>query len=645
MKTKTVKVITTLIAVSAIAVISGVSYIAYTYNEKLDTIKGTIEEQVTVDLQDYFTEYVNQSTMESGTLENTVDNLQQNTNKIYLSTDQVNAIVDSVVNQVTPGLLKQIVSTNQAITLKSIEALEKEIDEKLQSIIPENTLSESEMKELADMVSLIVESNILKEYSKAEDMTVELEELEILKNSIINKLKQINLAIDTYENKVVDLEKELKNLKNEGASVDELIALEERIASAYRSLESFAVKSSKAITIVDDLMTGYDVEGGVVSAEDGHDLLTRLQELNNKLSVTASSLSANMENLQYEIATLNENISANEENISSLQTQLTDKTTELQGKIDEKQSLVDAQAALSMAQADLTNLIHDEAATRTEALAQAEAARDALSVAIAQAGDKASGDLIAAKEALETSINNSNSSISDLSISLSNAKTALEGNIATIEVNIEEINDEIVGLNTSITQINGNISNLNQNVNMNTNDISTLKNQMTDNSSEISGLKNKNAELNGLITSTNSSLQALEAATDVNDATTAVAQAIAAAELSANTTAAANLQNAKTEIEQAYASGDTASINTATQNAKDLISSLNTDLTDKITANEIKIANLNTSVTNMQNQISTKASQQDLIDLKDGLDNGAKTTYSFSGSGSNATVTITVPAS
>lgn len=475
MKTKTVKVITTLIAVSAIAVISGVSYIAYTYNEKLDTIKGIIEEQVTVDLQDYFTEYVNQSTMESGILENTVDNLQQNTNKIYLSKDQVNAIVDSVVNQVTPDLLKQIVSTNQTITLKSIEALEKEIDEKLQSIIPENTLSESEMKELADMVSLIVESNILKEYSKAEDMTVDLEELEILKNSIINKLKQINLAIDTYENKVVDLEKELKNLKNEGASVDELIALEERITSAYRSLENFAVKSSKAIIIVDDLMTEYDVEGGVVSAEDGHGLLMRLQELNNKLSVTAISLSENMENLQHEIAALNEN--------------------------------------------------------------------------------------------------------------------------------------------------------------------------MVDNSSEISNLKNKNTELNGLITSTNSSLQALEAATDVNCATTAVSQAIAAAELSANTTAAANLQNVKTEIEQAYASGDTAAINTATQNAKELISLLNTDLSGKITANELKITNLNTTVTNMQNQISTKASQQDLIDLKDGLDNGAKTTYSFSGSGSNATVTITVPAS
>ena len=316
MKALTVKLITGLIASSAIVVIGSVSHMTHEYNKQMNTSQSAIAEKVTVDLQDYFGGYMDQSASKIKVLENTVEEIQQDTTGITLSQEQIDEIISGVISQVTPDLLKQVTSSDKIVTQETITTLEKEIDAKLKSIVPEGTISEGEMQALTDSISVIVESNIMKELSQNDNVSEN--DLKTLQESIESKLKMINSTIDAYEGKIDTLQKELDSLKEKGASEAELDALETRITNAYKNLENFATNSSKAVTIIDNLMTEYGTEGGVVSAEAGHEMLVGLQDLNARITVKTEEINSMKEALQAKDEEILKKIADNTETIDTI---------------------------------------------------------------------------------------------------------------------------------------------------------------------------------------------------------------------------------------------------------------------------------------------------------------------------------------
>lgn len=486
-------------------------------------------------------------------------------------------------------------------TQQSLDAIEAKTENNQAAIAD----LESKKADYEDMTEKLNEANSDITNAKSE-MLGKINDLQTTEETARN-LQIKAIMKDEVERVLATLNGVINDIGTENAST-ELIEKRNNLSNILTKLES----NSDEVTI-DNVQEAIDAAN------------TAIIENQSAISRKIASIEQNISNLQNGITTLNESV-------VSIQNDIRDNQAALEENYAKKNELEAARTALESAQATLKTSVENTYQTKEEALQAAQAASNALDKAINEASGNASQALLEAKADLEASIGDNNSSIEDLETSLSNAKTALEGNIDTIDENITSINGEISTLKNSVTEIKSDIS-------TNKTDISSLKTQMQDNTGKIDNLETANNNLGTQLTAANDSITALQNSTNVKEATSAVSQAITAAKESANKKAEKELQDAKTAIENAYASGDVDAIAQAKSNAETLVNSLKSTLNTQISDNTSKISSLNTTVTGLQTDINSKASQSELNELKK-----KQPTYTFSGSGSDATVTITVPA-
>lgn len=582
-------------------IISSFCYISTTctYNKKINESQKEITETVTVDLQDYFGSYMDKSAMKVKTLDQTVSDLEEQITKTYITDEQLQNLTSAVIEQITPQVLKDLSSSNIENNKQAIIQLEEQLNKKVLEMIEGSDclMDEADKQAMADAVALIVEANILKVVS--ENKTAEDNAISLLENSINDKIDKIKTTVSEYEARIRELESKIGNLQTDSADAEEVAKMENELYALKRNYEAFSINSSNTTTIIEtkiDEKTS-EIEGNIVELKNS--LQDGLNAVHSEIDVLEADLINNMDALEKASAT----------------------KTALE---EQKQLLTDAIAAA-------------EQAAKTKSDEDLKAAQEALSEAISAVGTDSSEALKNAEKSLKEMMDGDKKELSKV---LEDAKNALEEQGNTIDKKIQDINAEISALNNSITELGLKVS-------TNENEISRINDNLTDNSEEISNLRSENTELEKNLTSTNDALTALSKRTDVDDATSAVSVAIEAAEASANKSAADALKQARSDIETAYASGDAAAIEVANEKAENLISSLEAEITSEIEANKTSIGNLNTTTTQLQSSIDSNYSaiadlQNDKVSKSD-LNNGAETTYTFSGSGTDTTVTVSVP--
>ena len=449
--------------------------------------------------------------------------------------------------------------------------------------------------------------------------------------------------------------------------------LNEAIAAAGDNASSELVNAKNALEeLIEAEKTARDAAVSESSTEAQEALEKAVSDTNEAIDNLNTSLSTDIEQANESITTINGQIGDLSNTVTSLVSydavllsKIDDVNEQIQNNYDElvaatatKTELQSTKEALEQANTSLQGAITAEESNREQALEQA---KTTLNEAIAAAGDNASAELVKAKDDLEKLIE-AEKTARDAAVSESSteAQEALEKAVSdTNEVieaaktslggDITRANDSITGINQTIQNLNTDITSLTADNETNKQDIAKLKSDTTNNSDKISELNSKNTELSNNLDAAKSSISDLEAATNVDDANTAIAKAIAAAESSANTSAADNLKTTKEALEKAYADGDEAAIEAAKENAKEEIDKLNSTLSSKIASNETQITSLSNDITQMQTQIDGKASQKDLSDLKTEIDNRPAVTYTFStpapGSQKGTTLTVVVPTS
>lgn len=268
-----------------IVIIFAVIGLLYGYNPKMNDAQITAQDQIRTDLDKHLHEYFNNTGMSA-----------ESSDSGIISEEQMNMIISEVSSEVTPTLLKQLSLTKSEINQHAITQLEESVEDKIQDVIPEYSLSDEEMNTLIDSISLIVEMNVWEKLSQTLDQDEYQNNLDILQEAIKDKFKQINLSLETYSNTVLELENKINNMKCEGVSEKELLDMEDRLMEAYRKLEEFTIKSSNTVSIINDLMTDYKTDNGVVSAKAGHDMMIRIQDLNDRFITTMNTLSQKIDN-------------------------------------------------------------------------------------------------------------------------------------------------------------------------------------------------------------------------------------------------------------------------------------------------------------------------------------------------------------
>ena len=94
----------------------------------------TAQDQIRTDLDKHLHEYFNNTGMSA-----------ESSDSGIISEEQMNMIISEVSSEVTPTLLKQLSLTKSEINQHAITQLEESVEDKIQDVIPEYSLSDEEM--------------------------------------------------------------------------------------------------------------------------------------------------------------------------------------------------------------------------------------------------------------------------------------------------------------------------------------------------------------------------------------------------------------------------------------------------------------------------------------------------------------------
>lgn len=452
-----------------IVIIFAVIGLLYGYNPKMNDAQITAQDQIRTDLDKHLHEYFNNTGMSA-----------ESSDSGIISEEQMNMIISEVSSEVTPTLLKQLSLTKSEINQHAITQLEESVEDKIQDVIPEYSLSDEEMNTLIDSISLIVEMNVWEKLSQTLDQDEYQNNLDILQEAINDKFKQIKLSLETYSNTVSELENKINNMKCEGVSEKELLDMEDRLMEAYRKLEEFTIKSSNTVSIINDLMTDYKTDNGVVSAKAGHDMMIRIQDLNDRFITTMNTLSQKINNETAALKAADKQIAAQiSDNTSKLEdlNQVTDilngsiievdKALRMEGS-DREQAIKDAVAQINDS---ISSLQENNIQINSDTLNKLNVAKEQLEAALQASEEEQEQTLLAALEAADSTLKEVQTDLEQRITELSNAITTLKSNL---DQQVSEIKNEIVTNSDSIKKAYENLDEAGSRIALNEEKISEL---------------------------------------------------------------------------------------------------------------------------------------------------------------------------
>ena len=211
MKKQLMKTIIAIVAASAVAVLAIVTSVNAAYSKRINVSQQELADSITKDVYTYLTDYVSAAptSSEITDLQLRVSSLENesNQNDVLASTltdAQIQAIINSVNNQVQPALMKEITSKFSTLKKETITEMESNLETEVKEILKDTPVSDEQLKNITNSVEVIVEANILKKVQ--EDYKALDSSLKTLQANIEEKLNEISKTLSNYEERIAKLE-------------------------------------------------------------------------------------------------------------------------------------------------------------------------------------------------------------------------------------------------------------------------------------------------------------------------------------------------------------------------------------------------------------------------------------------------------
>lgn len=404
-----------------------------------DTASDELTESITVELKEYFGQYLTNQKGEIRELNNTLDSLQNNSGYIELTQAQQDMLIAKVIENLTPEMLKNIMHSDTSISQETIENLEQSIYEQLvenfSSYYENAELTDAQKQAVADAVTVIVETNILsileEKFEQQKQYLVSIEE------AIEEKLQKMTDTVTSYQETVKEIETKLKVVEKNSSNTEEVERLRTQLEMLQKSYESFVATAQPAINIVSNLSVYPTGSNDVLSAQAGYNLNQKIMSVNDALSSSFTEFSD----------AITAKVDANDRKQSQ---KLSDAKTDLESQIADNAKQVELlDQARKAAEKALETKAEEDIAALKDALAKLDgnlssdlqAAYDLLVQADSDNKDAMDRALSSAKDSINADIQAANNNITSLRTDLNETSDRLSKEIQQMG---DDVNNNIV---------------------------------------------------------------------------------------------------------------------------------------------------------------------------------------------------------
>lgn len=426
-------------AVVIICLFAGIRTNVREKSNTYDTASDELTESITVELKEYFGQYLTNQKGEIRELNNTLDSLQNNSGYIELTQAQQDILIAKIIENLTPEMLKNIMHSDTSISQETIENLEQSIYEQLvenfSSYYENAELTDAQKQAVADAVTVIVETNILsileEKFEQQKQYLVSIEE------AIEEKLQKMTDTVTSYQETVKEIETKLKVVEKNSSNTEEVERLRTQLEMLQKSYESFVATAQPAINIVSNLSVYPTGSNDVLSAQAGYNLNQKIMSVNNALSSSFTEFSD----------AITAKVDANDRKQSQ---KLSDAKTDLESQIADNAKQVELlDQARKAAEKALETKAEEDIAALKDALAKLDgnlssdlqAAYDLLVQADSDNKDAMDRALSSAKDSINADIQAANNNITSLRTDLNETSDRLSKEIQQMG---DDVNNNIV---------------------------------------------------------------------------------------------------------------------------------------------------------------------------------------------------------
>lgn len=428
-----------LAAVVIICLFAGIRTNVRETSNTYDTASDELTESITVELKEYFGQYLTNQKGEIKELNNTLDSLQNNSGYIELTQAQQDMLIAKIIENLTPEMLKNIMHSDTSISQETIENLEQSIYEQLvenfSSYYENAELTDAQKQAVADAVTVIVETNILsileEKFEQQKQYLVSIEE------AIEEKLQKMTDTVTSYQETVKEIETKLKVVEKNSSNTEEVERLRTQLEMLQKSYESFVATAQPAINIVSNLSVYPTGSNDVLSAQAGYNLNQKIMSVNNALSSSFTEFSD----------AITAKVDANDRKQSQ---KLSDAKTDLESQIADNAKQVELlDQARKAAEKALETKAEEDIVALKDALAKLDgnlssdlqAAYDLLVQADSDNKDAMDRALSSAKDSINADIQAANNNITSLRTDLNETSDRLSKEIQQMG---DDVNNNIV---------------------------------------------------------------------------------------------------------------------------------------------------------------------------------------------------------
>lgn len=426
-------------AVVIICLFAGIRTNVRETSNTYDTASDELTESITVELKEYFGQYLTNQKGEIRELNNTLDSLQNNSGYIELTQAQQDILIAKIIENLTPEMLKNIMHIDTSISQETIENLEQSIYEQLvenfSSYYENAELTDAQKQAVADAVTVIVETNILsileEKFEQQKQYLVSIEE------AIEEKLQKMTDTVTSYQETVKEIETKLKVVEKNSSNTEEVERLRTQLEMLQKSYESFVATAQPAINIVSNLSVYPTGSNDVLSAQAGYNLNQKIMSVNNALSSSFTEFSD----------AITAKVDANDRKQSQ---KLSDAKTDLESQIADNAKQVELlDQARKAAEKALETKAEEDIVALKDALAKLDgnlssdlqAAYDLLVQADSDNKDAMDRALSSAKDSINADIQAANNNITSLRTDLNETSDRLSKEIQQMG---DDVNNNIV---------------------------------------------------------------------------------------------------------------------------------------------------------------------------------------------------------
>ena len=408
----------------------------------------TLQKNISVELKEYFGQYLTNQKGEIKELSKTVDTIQDSgAIAIDLTPEQQEILISEILKNLTPEKLSEITNQSSLISEKAINNLETDIYnklvEKFSTYYEEAKLTDSQIEAIADAVTVIVEKNLYdeleKRFANQEKYLVQIEK------AITEKLDKVTNTVTKYQETVKELETKIKVVEKDSSSTEEVEKLRDQITNLQNSFTAFVSTAQPAINIVTNLSVKPTGDNDVLSAQAGYNLNEKISSLNTTLTNAYNDFAT----------TMTQKVNDNDKKQS-------------QKLADAKQDL-ESQIADNAEKAELMNKAREAAEKALESkskqdIANLEDALESLGSDISDDLKRAYDELVAAdsadKDALEKAIESAKSSLNSDIEQTNNNITSLQADLTNTKNNLSnELTNTKKDLSNEITKMGEDVNN------------------------------------------------------------------------------------------------------------------------------------------------------------------------------------------